>query len=132
MNPPIFVVIESPYAAKNGRTVEANLNYARACLLDSIRRGETPMASHLLYTQVLDDDDPGERALGMQLGFNFYEIASKVVFYVDYGESPGMRWARHLCEGRGIPTETRTLLDDIECMATSPYPHKYDPAYATI
>ena len=49
--PADLVVIETPYS----RDVEANTEYARACLLDSLRRGEAPIASHLLHTQVLDD-----------------------------------------------------------------------------
>ena len=41
--------------------------YARACVADCLRRGEAPIASHLLYTQpgVLDDDVPEERAQGI-------------------------------------------------------------------
>ena len=37
------------------------MEYARACLRDSLLRGEAPIASHLLYTQPvasLDDSDP--------------------------------------------------------------------------
>lgn len=61
-----FVIIESPFAGE----VEENIKCARQCLRDSILRGEVPFASHLLYTQegVLDDDDPYERELGINLG----------------------------------------------------------------
>src|SRR5690606_24498929 len=46
-----LVIIESPYSGD----VERNTEYARSCLLDSLRRGEAPIASHLLHTQVLED-----------------------------------------------------------------------------
>ena len=42
----IKVIIESPYTGD----VERNLEYARRCMRDSIKRGEAPFASHLLYT----------------------------------------------------------------------------------
>lgn len=80
------VQIESPYAGD----VEANTAYARACLLDSLRRGEAPFASHLLYTQVLDDLRPEDRNLGMDAGFAYLLRADLVAFYVDRGMSRGM------------------------------------------
>ncbi len=52
------VIIESPFAASNGYSVEENLAYLRAAMRDCLKRGEAPFASHGLYTQpgVLDDD----------------------------------------------------------------------------
>lgn len=41
------VILESPFAGH----VESNIEYARACIRDSLLRGEAPLASHLLYTQ---------------------------------------------------------------------------------
>ena len=60
------VILESPYAGD----VERNVAYARACLRDSLLRGEAPIASHLLYTQpgVLDDQIPEERQMGIDAG----------------------------------------------------------------
>ena len=83
-----LVVIESPYAGD----VDANAEYARACLADCLRRGEAPFASHLLYTQpgVLDDDKPEERALGMQAGFAWGRAAVMTAVYYDRGVSSGM------------------------------------------
>ena len=85
------VVLESPYAGD----VEANIAYARACISDCLHRGESPIASHLLYTQrgILDDDKPEERRLGIEAGLAWYDVADAVVFYVDLGWSPGMEAA---------------------------------------
>ena len=64
-----LVIIESPYAEAPGRPdVRLNVQYARDCLADSLRRGEAPLASHLLYTQALNDQDPTERAQGIAAG----------------------------------------------------------------
>ena len=64
----ILVLVESPFAGDNDWVIALNIKYARACLRDSLRRGECPFASHLLYTQtgVLRDKVPEERKLGIK------------------------------------------------------------------
>jgi len=100
-----LVIIESPYSGDAAR----NITYARACLLDSLRRGEAPIASHLLHTQVLDDMRPDERELGIEAGLAWYRVAEKCVVYEDRGTSGGMitgiRWAKQF----GVPIEYRRL-----------------------
>lgn len=97
-----IVIIESPYAGD----IDENIRYGRACLRDSILRGEVPLASHLLYTQdgVLDDNDPFERQLGIELGLAIGSIAVLTAVYTDLGISNGMRYgiARAEKEGRNI------------------------------
>ena len=80
-----LVIIESPYAGD----VEKNVKYARLCMKDSINRGEYPFASHLLYTQenILNDNDPVERTLGIVAGFAFAKLCDKTVIYADLGIS---------------------------------------------
>jgi hypothetical protein len=97
------VIIETPYAGD----VQKNLNYARLCLLDSLKRGESPIASHLLYTQVLDDTMPEERKLGINAGLEWLKVADKHVFYLDYGYSKGMLYAREISE---LEIEERKIL----------------------
>jgi hypothetical protein len=80
------VIIESPYRGD----IERNKAYLKICMLDSIDRGEAPCASHKLYTDVLDDNDPEERRLGMDLGFAWLQAADLVAFYSDFGFSGGM------------------------------------------
>jgi hypothetical protein len=99
---PKLVIIESPLSPGNGRTVEQHEEYARDCLYDCLRRGEAPLASHLLYTQVLDDRDPHQRRQGIEAGLAWYnvlsvaqishrrEIKPTCVVYVDHGISGGM------------------------------------------
>ena len=82
------VIIDSPYAGD----VALNLSYARACMADSFKRGESPYASHLLYTQesILDDSKPEERKLGIEAGNIWREVADLTVLYIDLGISRGM------------------------------------------
>lgn len=86
------VIIESPYGAPEPEIVERNLRYLRACMLDSLRRGEAPYASHGLYTQpgVLDDSIPEERNHGIAAGLCWRMLADATVVYTDYGTSTSM------------------------------------------
>ena len=83
-----LVVLESPYAGD----VDRNVAYARAAVGDCLRRGEAPIASHLLFTQpgILDDDVPEERRLGIDAGLAWHAVADAIVFYLDLGWSSGM------------------------------------------
>lgn len=84
-----LVIIESPYAGD----IEANTIYARKCLMDSLRRGEAPLASHLLYPQVLIEDIPEERQWGIDAGLAWRSVCDYAIFYVDKGWSNGMKVA---------------------------------------
>lgn len=83
------VIIESPFAGGF-----QNVKYSRRCLRDSLDRGESPFASHLLYTQrtVLDDSKPDERRKGIDAANAWLEVADYVVVYCDLGLTPGMAW----------------------------------------
>lgn len=97
-----LVIVESPYAGE----VERNIAYARACIRDSLQRGEAPFASHLLYTQdgILDDTIPIERAQGINAGLAWGRMADKTVVYADLGVSGGMQMGieRACAEGRAV------------------------------
>ena len=99
------VIIESPFAGD----IDLNIRYARRCLLDSLKRNEAPIASHLLHTQVLDDEIPGQRTMGVNAGFAWYGSDVLVTFYVDLGMSQGMNDALAKCEAEGIEFEFRRL-----------------------
>lgn len=105
----IPVILESPYAGD----VEKNLKYARDCMRDSLARGEAPFASHLLYTQVLDDAVFGERAQGIGAGYTWMALAAKVVVYKDLGISEGMLRAIEQAGRVGKEIEYRTIFNKV-------------------
>lgn len=102
-----LVIIESPYA----NDVENNVTYARACLRDSLLRGEAPIASHLLYAQpgVLDDNEMWERDRGILAGLAWHRAADLAAFYTDRGWSVGMAAAKLFYTDNGFPFEERSL-----------------------
>lgn len=105
------VILESPFSGRTGIERAQNAAYARLCLLDCLRRGEAPFASHMLYTQALDDDDTEQRALGMKAGFTWVEQAEASVVYTDRGISLGMQEGIMRAQQLGKPVEFRSILD---------------------
>lgn len=104
------VILESPYGGDED-TVTRNVAYARACMRDSLLRGESPFAAHLLYTQpdVLVDELPAERKLGIKAGFAWRPFAYTTVVYIDLGITPGMQEGIDDSLARGISVEHRSL-----------------------
>lgn len=89
-----FVDIETPYSARTHSEVVKNIRYARACVRDSLLKGEIPFASHLFYTQtgILDDNLPNERKKGIKAGKALIErLNATTVVYTDLGTSKGMK-----------------------------------------
>lgn len=100
-----LVIIESPLAGD----VEANQAYARDAMADCLKRGEAPFASHLLYTQVLDDNLTDDRKLGIEAGLAWGSKADATVVYTDLGISNGMQWGIERAKQEGRAIEWRTL-----------------------
>lgn len=104
-----LVIIESPYAGD----IEANTEYARKAMHDSLQRGEAPLASHLLYPQpgILREEVPEERAWGIAAGLEWRRVAEHHVFYVDRGWSSGMYAAFEKLTSEGRSVESRSLVE---------------------
>jgi len=101
------VIIESPYAGD----IKKHKRYARACVKDSLSRGEAPIASHLLYTQegILDDNIPEERQQGIDAGLAWRDVSDGTVVYTDCGISSGMSYGIELAKESEKIVEYRTL-----------------------
>lgn len=109
------VIVESPFAGGF-----ANVKYARTCVRDCLDRGESPFASHLLYTQkgLLDDTIPEERRKGIDAAIGWLQAADYIAVYMDLGITEGMvlgiiraakldkqirlRWIRHTAKEKII------------------------------
>lgn len=102
-----LVILESPYAGD----VLKNIQYARRCVRHSLLLGESPIASHLLYTQdsILNDDIPEERQLGIAAGLAWKKVAEATVVYADLGITKGMHYGIHQARKQGLEVEIRYL-----------------------
>lgn len=61
------VYIISRYSADTRKELRFNREVARYFCRKILREGKRPVAPHLYYTQFCDDNDPRERALGLEL-----------------------------------------------------------------
>ena len=99
------VILESPYRGDVAR----NAAYLDRCLLDSLQRGESPIASHKIWPGILDDNNQEQRALGIEAGLAWVPVAEKIVVYTDYGISDGMENAMSRARLHNIPIELREI-----------------------
>lgn len=100
----IYKQLERKYRAQNKE-------YARACMRDCLRRGEHPYAGHLLFDQpgILNDEIPEERAKGIAADLAWGGAATRRVFYIDRGMSPGMLLGLEQAKRIKQPYEFREL-----------------------
>lgn len=107
-----LIMLESPFGSPDDNIMLRNILYAKECLLDSIIRKESPLAGHLLFTQVLKDREADQRLIGMECHLSWLTVADGVAFYIDHGMSPGMLEAKAAAEYLGIQTVDRHLYND--------------------
>jgi hypothetical protein len=109
------VIVESPFRGFSTlpllawRQLLMNRAYARQAMLDCLRRGEAPFASHLIYTQVLHDSWEDERAMGISAGLAWVEVADATVVYTDRGISAGMQQGIETATRAGLAIEYRSI-----------------------
>jgi len=100
-----LVQVESPFA---GNT-EENRQYALKAMRDCFDRDEAPFASHILYTEVLNDELFDERELGIRAGLCWGEASERTVVYVDLGITRGMVQGIEAAHATGRPVVFRSL-----------------------
>lgn len=104
--------IESPFSAPTRGGIVRNVYYTMLAVRDSLERGEVPYASHLFYTQMLDDNTPHERQLGIDAGLIIGRLAELTAVYVDLGVSRGMEYGIESAKKAGRSVEIRRLFDE--------------------
>lgn len=100
------VVIESPLSG----AVERNKKYLSMCIMDCLKRGESPYASHALFPHYLDDNNPLERELGIKAGLEWGKMADTIAVYEDFGISEGMQLGIDYYKQFDIPIVHRKIL----------------------
>ena len=82
-----LVYICSRYA---GNTEKNTADAIRFCRF-AIKEGCIPLAVHLLYPQILHDENPAERDLGLYFGWVLINKCNEVWVFSDGTISPGMK-----------------------------------------
>jgi len=105
----LCVFICSPYRAANSGTHLRNTDYARQAMFDSFARAEAPFVPHILYPQILNDDDEVDHNLAIAAANAWMEMADTLAVYEDLGISAGMAAEIKLAQELDIHVEYRSI-----------------------
>lgn len=97
--PKVYVI--SKYAGDTKKNVANAITYCK----EVISKGKQPIASHLLYPQMLDDNFPEQRKMGLAFGLNLLDMCDEAWVFTDDFEdiSEGMDLEIRECFRRDIP-----------------------------
>lgn len=104
-----LVLLESPLSSPYEYGLRLHRAYLDAIIADSLDRDEVPIATHKLYPEALDDNDPRERDLGIQTAHRLRRHVDLVAVYFDLGISPGMILGIKEAKKVGLRLEFRSL-----------------------
>ena len=90
-------------ASKYAGDVERNTAFAVNCCRRVIDEGCMPIASHLLYPQMLDDNNPDEREMGLMFGLALLAVCDEIWVF---GEVSA-RVAREVAEAKRLKKRIR-------------------------
>jgi hypothetical protein len=108
-----IVVIESPYGSRSPTVRKAHKMYANHMIRAALSEGCIPVASHVFFTEALDDTHPAERALGILAGLRLGDFADECWVCADLGVSAGMAEGIRRAQERG--QEIRHVEANISC-----------------
>lgn len=102
-----LVIIETPDIEHN----QASLDYTKACMQDSLLRGEAPLAGHLFYPEpsILNDQSPDERELWATSRQAWVNTADLSAVYTDRGISARMEQGITAALRAGVPVTFRNI-----------------------
>lgn len=93
-----LVYIVSPYAGNIDYNIKMAKQYCRFAVVNE----KNPLASHLIYTRFLRDNNPDEREIGMMYGLALLARCAEVWVFGQY-ISKGMREEIRFAERLGKP-----------------------------
>ena len=73
-----LIYVCSPYRGDTKADVQRNVRRARAYCRLVCQRGGIPFAPHLLFTQFLNDCNPRQRRLGMEMGIQMLDLCDEL------------------------------------------------------
>lgn len=97
------VYVASKYAGDVEKNVAAAVGYCKYV----INQDMIPVASHLLYPQMLDDSIPEERELGLMFGLSLLAICDEVWCFGDVSSSVGVQ--QEIVEAKKLGKKVRYL-----------------------
>ncbi len=96
------IYVASPYAGHVAANKAAAIRYCQYV----ITQGKQPLASHLLYPQMLDDNNPQERELGLLFGLSLLALCDEVWVF---GAAPSIGMKREIEEAKRLGKPIRHI-----------------------
>lgn len=101
-----LIFVASPYS----RDVEKNIEFAKEACRHVLNEGNAFFCPHLLYPQILDDDNLEERKLGINMGKEFLDKCDELWVFGNRISS-GMFEEIEFARRKGIPIKRIMELD---------------------
>jgi hypothetical protein len=98
----MVIYVCSPLRSTHDRSQAQHQQDARHYMAEVLNLGHSPIVPHLLLTQVLDDDSPIDREVGIRAGLELLGTADEVWVFGPY-LSEGMRREVRFARVRGTP-----------------------------
>ena len=93
----------SPYRGETTEAVVRHTSYAAHLTTEAIRAGEVPITPHLYIPQALNDRDPEERQLALDIGLRLLCQCTRMIVGLRFGISDGMKDEIEAAVAGGIP-----------------------------
>lgn len=110
-----YAYVCSQYRADTKEELQRNIDHARKVCKSVAALGYVPVAPHLYFPQFLDDNEPEQRKIGLEMALKLLRKCS-IVFVVSVpglDVSEGMHEEIHEATQQGIPVHVMTL-DEIQ------------------
>lgn len=101
------VYVASKYAGDIEQNTEDAIRFCRF----AIDRGYMPIASHLIYPQILDDADPQQRLIGTMFGLCLLRLCHEVWVF---GEQLSAGMEREVVEAKRLKKPIRYFSSDLK------------------
>ena len=104
-----MVYICSPYSGDVEENTRSAIRYCRF----AIDKGYMPIASHLLYPQILDDNNPDERKLGIIFGIKLLEKCREIWVFENLGKELSLGMHKEVDAARSRKITVRYFTADL-------------------
>jgi hypothetical protein len=107
----MLTVVATPFQTGSADELRRNIAYARFATADALRRGESPIAAHLMYPQIWASA-PGLKPATQRAITHMVRFVEVVTLYTDLGTDLEMAQTRNKAELFQCQVEERNLFVD--------------------
>lgn len=103
------VLLVTPFMAEDLAKGASYARFAMRAVQDSLSKNEAPLASHLLFYEVLNTNNQIERDLGLICQLSWVKDCDLVAVYIDRGMTDAMKKVTAVAQLRNKKIEYRTI-----------------------